>query len=265
MKAAILGDTHVGSTSALWPKSASVEGGGEYEQNSAQVFLWRCWITALTEIQAFKPDIIILNGDTLQGVSHKDCSLVTNNVAAQQAAAHQLLAPLRDLCQRLYVVRGTEFHDGRSAQHAESLAAQLGAEEEASTGQASRWELWLSLGGILCHIKHAIGTTSLPTSEGTVPLRDLLQLRGELARHVKGKPLDLRCIVRSHRHRSIHETVPPDLHAVTVCGWQLGNAFSFAKTGTLPEVGYATLETEDAELRVRLRAFALPKPQVVIA
>jgi hypothetical protein len=264
LRVVILCDTHVGATSALWPKGGRVEGGGEYEQNAAQRFLWKCWSTALGEIAAFKPNVIVMNGDAIQGASHKDGAVVSNNVAIQSSAAHKLLSPLLELCTRFYMVRGTEFHDGRSAQEAEVLAARLGAEPDSVTGQSSHWQLWLSMDGILVHVKHAIGVTGLPTSEGTAPLRDLLQLRSELSRHLQNKALDLRCIVRSHRHRSIHETVPPDLHAVTVCGWQLGNPYSIAKIGTLPEVGYATLESKGGELFVRLRAFPLPPPKIIV-
>ena len=261
--AVVVGDLHAGGLSAVWPTDAHVEGGGRYEPNAAQAWLYRQWQTMLQEVKALRPDAVIVNGDTIQGADRKDNSLISTNFAVQIAAARLLLRPLRECCSQFYCIRGTEFHDGRSAQQAESLAESLDAEIDPATEQHSRWELWLNLGGVVVHVKHAVGTTSIPQSEGSAPLRDLLALRGELSRAYGAKAPDLRAIVRSHRHRTIHVEVPPDLHAVCVTGWQLATAFSYAKVGTLPQIGYAVLTVEDNVLGVRLRTFPLPRLRMV--
>jgi hypothetical protein len=265
----VLSDGHVGSTVGLWPGSHPIEGGGEYWANKYQVWLGECWQAMLTEVAAFRPKpIVIYNGDPIQGVSPKDGQLITNRVDIQIRAAHEVYQPLRRLASRWYQVRGTEWHEGKSAEFVELLAANLQTERDPASGQWTWWELYLAVeeGGPVIHFAHHVGMSSVPWYEATVPLRDTLLLLAELWRFYGQRAPNVRMVVRSHRHRFIHVDAPPDLHAVVTPAWQLKGAFSHKKAASmLPQIGYVVIEWDGQELVVKPRIFDLPDLHLEVA
>jgi hypothetical protein len=260
----VISDLHVGSTVGLWPGRHRLEGGGVYESNVYQKWLYECWQMALDEITKIRPKpIVVLNGDELQGVNMRDGQLVTNKIDIQVDAALTLLEPLRKAASRLYVIRGTEWHVGKSAEHVEHLARQLGAVRDPATDQWSWWELYLDVGGPVIHFAHHVGVSSVPWYEATVPLRDTLMLLAEVWRFFGQSGPNVRATVRSHRHRYIHVDAPPDIHAIVTPAWQLKTAFSYKRaTAMLPQIGYVILEWDGVDLLIRKRIFQLPPQHV---
>jgi len=260
---AVLSDLHVGSTVGLWPGRHEIEGGGVYEANRYQQWLYECWQHAVAEVQRLRPQVIVLNGDAVQGVNGKDGQIIGATISAQCAAALSLLEPLRKATKRLYVVRGTEWHDGKAADNVESLAQALRAERDPATGQYTRWELYLDVGGPVIHFAHHVGASSVPWYEATVPLRDTLLMLSELWRFFGAKAPNLRMVVRSHRHRYIHVDAPPDIQVVVTPAWQLKTAFSYKRAASmLPEVGWTLIEWDGTDLVVKPRIYTLRGPAV---
>jgi hypothetical protein len=214
----------------------------------------------VARVKALRPKpLVILNGDLVQGVNAKDGQIIGATVAAQTDAAYALLAPLRDAAQRLYVVRGTEWHDGKAADYLEMLAQRLDAVPDPTTGQKSWWELYLDVGGPVIHCAHHIGTSSVPWYEATVPLRDMLMQLAELARFYGEQAPNVRLGVRSHRHRFIHVQAPPDLQVFVTPAWQLKTAFAHKKaSGMLPQVGWVLVEWDGEDLIIKPRIYSLP-------
>lgn len=256
----VLSDGHVGSTVGLWPGAHRVEGGGEYHANEYQLWLRDCWTEMLTEVATFRPKpVVVYNGDPIQGVNYRDGQLVTNKMDIQVDAALQLYRPLRKLASRWFQIRGTEWHEGKSAEFVELMAARLDAEPDPSSGQWSWWELYLDVGGPVVHFAHHVGVSSVPWYEATVPLRDTLMQLAELWRFYGERAPNVRMVVRSHRHRYIHVDAPPDIHVVVTPAWQLKTAFGYKRaTAMVPQIGYVVIEWDGQELLVRPRIFALP-------
>jgi hypothetical protein len=260
----VLSDLHVGSTVGLWPEAHRVEGGGEYSANVYQLWLLDCWREMLAEVASYKrpKPIVILNGDAIQGVNYRDGQLITNKIDIQVAAAKRLLAPLRKAAGTFYMVRGTEWHEGKSAEFVEGLAEALTCKPDPNTGQWSWWELYLSVDGPdspVIHAAHHIGTSSVPWYEATVPLRDMLMQIAELQRFYMKRAPNLRMVIRSHRHRFIYVNAPPDLHVFVTPSWQLKTAFAHKKASAmLPQIGYAVIEWDGQDLTVKPRVFPLP-------
>jgi hypothetical protein len=261
----VLSDGHVG----LWPGSHPVEGGGEYSANKYQLWLAECWQAMLDEVASFRPrPIVVFNGDPIQGVNARDGQLITNKVDIQVRAALAVYLPLRRLATHWYQVRGTEWHEGKSAEFVELLAGQLGATPDPASGQASWWELYLAVeeGGPVIQFAHHVGMSSVPWYETTVPLRDTLLLLAELWRFYGDRAPNVRMVVRSHRHRFIHVDAPPDLHALVTPAWQLKTALSFKKGASmLPQIGYVVIEWDGRDLLVKPRIFDLPDLHVEMA
>ncbi len=220
----------------------------------------------LGQVKAMRPKpTVVLNGDVLQGVNYKDGQLITNKLDVQAFAAEKLLKPLRALAGEFYMIRGTEWHEGKAAENVEQLAKALGAKQDETTGQWTRWDLYLDAGGPVIHFAHHVGVSSVPWYEATVPLRDTLLELSELWRFYGKEAPDVRAVVRSHRHRCVHVQVPPDIQVVVTPGWQLKTAFAHKKAASmLPEIGWVLIEVQDSEIVIKPRVFDLPRLQVEV-
>ena len=278
----VLSDLHVGSTVGLWPGAHRVEGGGEYTANVYQQWLMECWGEMLAEVRAMRPKpTVVVNGDAIQGVNYRDGQLITNKIDVQVRAAYALLEPLRKLAREFYMVRGTEWHEGKSAEHVEMLAQSLTAKIDPSSGQNTWWEIYLGLPSLaemgggegdgeqehkpVIHFAHHVGVSSVPWYEATVPLRDTLLLLAELARFYGDRAPDVRMVVRSHRHRFIYVLAPPDIHVAVTPAWQLKTAFAHKKASSMvPEIGYFVVEWDGRDLLVKPRIFQLPDQHVEV-
>jgi len=263
-------DLHVGSSVGLWPDTFPVDEGGTYRGSPAQRWLLRCYQDALKEVQALDgPVIVVVNGDPIQGVHARDAQLVTSRWDVQAKACGVLLAPLAARADKFYMVRGTEWHEGRAAEHSEGLAEGLGAVKHPTTLARTWWELYLELPAVkrrdrvVVHAAHHIGASSVPNYEATIPLRELLIQLSELGRHFGTKAPDVRLSVRSHRHRMVGVWVPPDMQVWVTPSWQLKTAFTYKRAGVLlPHIGWLRAEWDGREIVMRPRFYRLPLPHI---
>lgn len=255
-----ISDLHVGSVVGLWPGQHPIEGGGTYSANQYQQWLYKCWQDCCAEIRGMRPKpTLVLVGDLIQGVNTRDGQVIGGEHASQVSAAAALLAPIVDRARATYVIRGTEWHDGKAAEYLELLARELGAVQDPSTAQYSRWELYLDVGGPVIHAAHHVGTSSVPWYEATVPLRDGLMELAELWRFYGADAPNVRMVVRSHRHRFIHVQAPPDFQVFVTPGWQLKTAFAHKRASAmLPQIGYVVVDWDGADLVVKPRIYQLP-------
>jgi hypothetical protein len=231
-----------------------------YEANMGQKWLHECYKDMVERIRDLKPaPIVVANGDMIQGVNRQDGQLISNNLADQVRAAETLLAPIVEASERFYMVRGTEWHDGRAAEDVESLARALGAIKDPDTEQSTWWELYLDLGGPVIHCAHHVGVSSVPWYEATVPLRDTLLQLSELSRFYGPEAPNLRMVVRSHRHRFISVFAPPDLQTVVTPAWQLRTAFAYKKAASmLPQIGWVLAVWDGEDIVLKPRIYSLP-------
>ncbi len=260
-------DLHAGSSVGLWPPGITGHNGTPLPQNPYQEWLYKCWQAMLKEAKERKPDAVVVVGDPLQGGRGKDAQSTSQRGDLQFRAAKALLEPLvQPMIKRggkLYVVAGTEWHDGPGAENVEVLAEALGAVKDSETDQYSRWELWLKMceqdSSPVVHFTHHIGVSGVPWGEATAPLRDLHILLGELARSFKDQAPNVKLIVRAHRHRMIYVQAPPDIGALVLPGWQLRTSYVYKKASAmLPQLGYAWIEWDGSDLVVKPRMFDLP-------
>jgi hypothetical protein len=256
----VIGDTHVGSTVGLWPRKFPVEDGGTYAINKFQRWLINCWEVATGEIADLEPDVIIFNGDEIQGThGDKDGQLITNKSEIQIDAALLLFEPLRQAAPTRYVIRGTAWHTGRAGEYSESMAKQLEATPNPTTERNSWWELFHDMGGPVVNYAHAIGVSSVPYGQATAPLKEVLTLTLELARNYRSRAPRLCGVVRSHRHRCVVAQEPPDLFGATTPGWQLKTEFVYKKANALlPHIGYMVVDWDGERLTPWFRTFDLP-------
>ena len=257
----VISDLHVGHSVGLWPGSHPIEGGGKYESNEFQKWMYQCWLHMIDEAKSMGKFDCIVNGDPIQGVNARDGGLIAPVPKDQVRAALTLLEPLRALAQKFYMIRGTEWHEGKAANEAEMLGQLLGAELDPQTAQYTRYEMFYAFEdkGPIFHFAHHVGCSSVPWYEATVPLRDMLLLLSEVKRFQGSLGPRIKGIVRSHRHRSIYVNAPPDMHALVTPAWQLKTSFSYkVSSSMLPQIGYAIIDYDGTDIIVRPRIFPLP-------
>jgi hypothetical protein len=264
-----ISDLHIGCRMGLCPPGdIRLDEGGVYRASSLQLAMWPCWKEFWGEYVPMvchgEPFAVVLNGDTLDGVHHGSKTQISQNHADQLRIAVQVLRPIRDLCEgRLYMVRGTEAHVGKSAEHEEILAESLEA-IPTKEGQRSRFELWKRVGDGLVHAMHHIGTTGTSHYESTAVMKELAEAYSEAGRW-RREPPDV--VMRSHRHRHIEVRVPTQRGygiSFVTAGWQLKTPFAYKIPGgrsSTPQIGGSIIRQGDKDLYTRHKTWDIGRSE----
>ncbi len=234
---------------------------------------WDEWVPKVTR---GKPYGIVINGDTTDGRHHGTTTQISQNLADQKHLAEQILYPIIERCTRredggplLYMMRGTEAHVGAAGENEEMLGESLRA-VPSDTGQYTRWELSLRVGGpegSLCHFTHSIGTTGRTHYESTAPMGEMGEIYAEAGRWGDEIP-DF--IIRSHRHRHIKIEVATHkgygIVEITP-GWQSKTPFVYrinARNST-PQFGGIMIRQGDEEHFTRswVKSIIRPAAEVI--
>src|ERR1035437_319604 len=262
----VVSDVHCGSIMAPWPDGHPVEGGGEYRSNKPQKWLTRCWDDMVQTVSAMPaPPILVLNGDLVQGShAHRDGQLVSGQLSIQCGAAGDLLSPLVKLCRVLYVIRGSEWHDGRAAESIEALAELLGAVQDPDTQAFTRWGLYLDLGGRVIHFAHHRSVTSLPYTQPNSLFRDGYIQQAELLNTYGGRAPNLQAVIRSHSHQYSQAHSHSNLTTATTPSWQLMTAYVAKRyPASLAHIGWLEIVPTESRLIVEPHLYPLPRPAIV--
>lgn len=280
---ALIGDTHVGSSVALWHPDTPLAEGGRYKLNKQQVLLLYCWEDMLARVERLNPDIGIHLGDIIHGDSPREGQLITRQPDEQADGALLLMEPFIKNVQKFYILKGTEWHEGRAAKDVNRLAKELGAVRSKLTEHYARWDLLLRMPGSpsrevftaegvktpfsvpapVIHFAHHIGVSSVPWYEATVPLRDTLMYLAGLVRNYGEWAPNVRMVVRAHRHRFVHVHAAPDVHALVVPSWQFKTAFVHRRmSAAIPQIGWVMVEWDGMDFVVKPRIYQLPAPHV---
>lgn len=235
----LLSDLHVGSLWGLWPPDYEVQDprSGEwirFVQNRTQEKLWKHWLSML---KAVNPEIIIFNGDLVDGQQRRanGREVVTSRIEWQAEALLQVIDTLpRDI--PWYFTAGTDYHEMPDGQPVEQwIAGKLGAE----FGD----DLLIDECGIRLHVGHPIPVSSSSWQYRTTPLaRDLLLLALNSAEERYGK-VDV--AVRSHAHYFCQAGFSSQLGVITPC-WQTRTPYAVKKDLiSPPDIGYVSLLVHD--------------------
>jgi len=246
-----------------------LDGGGTYRPSRLQKKVASNWKEFCTEwvprVTKKEPFILVFNGDALDGVHHNSTTQISHNLDDQSRIAKAALGPLVEAASAVYWIRGTEAHVGKSGVEEERLARELGAIPD-EDGAYARWNLWLDLGGHLCHFTHHIGTTGSSSYESTAIWKEMVEAFVEAGRWGERPP---QVIVRSHRHRygEVRMYGKQGLQISTVSpGWQLPTPFVWRLPGARispPQFGGLMVRAGDEELHTRAMVWTLERGGVV--
>ncbi|KKK91292.1 hypothetical protein LCGC14_2714430, partial [marine sediment metagenome] len=110
-RVAVISDTHVGSLFGLMPPDFINRADGRVDQNAGQKYLWKCWIDMCQRFRDLAPDVIVINGDEVDGSQGAQrgtelcLPLLSDQEDAFVAAAEMLISacPFRPA---IYLVQG---------------------------------------------------------------------------------------------------------------------------------------------------------------
>jgi len=230
----VVSDLHAGCHYGLCPPQKhfkiKLDEGGTYHPSKGQRqvwsrwrYFWDKWVPMVTKGE---PYIIVVNGDAIDGMHHKNVTHITANEELHKEIAYQILAPEVDKSAGLIFIRGTEVHTGKSGMHEETLAKRLGAIKNYH-GNYSSFAQWIRMGKALINVSHHVGTTGTTAYESTAVFKELVEAYNDAGRWDK-KPPDV--VVRSHRHRCLEVRIPSaNTYATTLAtaGWQLKTPFVY--------------------------------------
>ena len=264
----VVSDTHCGCRLGLCPPSVQLDDGGTYEASDNQRKVWSMWEEFWCEwvphVTRGEPFVVVANGDIIDGVHHQSTTPISHNLQDQRRICRTVFEPVRDVCEgRLYIIRGTEAHGGKSGSDEETVADVLGAIPN-EQGQHARWDLWLSIGNRLIHFLHHIGTTGSNAYEGTAIGKELVEEYAEAGRWGRGRP---DCIVRSHRHRHMEVRIPTNMGygiSFVTAAWQLKTPFLWKGAGSRlsePQFGGSLIRLGDEDLYTRHRTWSIDRSQ----
>ena len=194
-------DHHINSTVALCPPIVNLDDGGTYRASRAQRWLWDCWLNAWAKIKRMQYDrlVVVLNGDLGElDTKRRSNQIITPNKSTVLTMALDVLEPMLELSPDIYVIRGTQAHEGKSAWLEEAIAQDLDGVKR-DTNNASWWHLTGKINGTTVDIAHHVSMGSMPWTapNSANKLAALLQWHYAVERRIA--PPDL--AVRSHNHR----------------------------------------------------------------
>ena len=264
---AVVNDLHCGSTVALCPPRIELDDGGAYEASKAQRWLWQCWGDYWREVEKATQNadqfIQVYNGDMVDGDHHGTPQILSRNPEAQAAVLREALAvPIALGPSRIFVVRGTEAHNGKGNAAEEGVARRwrndgLPVEGDPETGTASWWHLRMDVQGLLIDVAHHGRTGQREHTRGNAIN---LYAHDILLSHVKsGDPPPDLCL-RAHHHRFNDSgrlcrtplTKSGAVRVFTNGAWQIKTGWVHSKfADTMADIGGAIVTMDDDDIQIK--------------
>ena len=159
MKTLVLyADTHTNHKIGLNKPTTNLDDGDSWAACKIQRWLYDSYMSSLDYIHKHKEgDVIgVVDGDFVEvDEKQRTNQLISRNKADAVKSAQEVLEPLANLCRRIYFVRGTEAHVGKSCEYEELVADDFkNVVKCEDTGNKSWWHLPLELDGVTMDIGH---------------------------------------------------------------------------------------------------------------
>lgn len=219
----LTGDLHIGSSVALTPPRWELDDGQVLTPSKPQLWINARWAEFWREVERVKTEqgiecVAILNGEIADDNYHKTYQRMSQNPGDILAAAQNVLRPVRDLADRVYVTRGSAAHVGLSGGLDEAMGEWLRSKPD-EYGRHAQWVFRGEIDGFRLDVAHHPGT-----STGARHLQG--NAANRLARNVAGGYTDEgspfpHLVVRGHNHRPEDSADNQPLRAVILPAWQL--------------------------------------------
>ena len=259
---AIIADTHINSTTALCPPVVQLDDGGEYRSSRLQRWLYGSFQEYVSEVkhQAQGAEVVtVLNGDIVEHDTKKrSFQIITPNRATVTSMAVDVLEPLADISDRLYFVRGTAAHVGKSASYEETLAKDFTNTVPALNGASSHWQLRRIFGGVRFDIAHHARMSGIYRNRANWINQKAADTEGEYWR-MNMKPPQV--LVRSDQHRYSTSGDNYSVAGFTTPCFQLHTEYIYKINGenSTPDIGGLIFIMEDDKWTIQRVCFTIPR------
>jgi len=253
------GDQHVNALgTGLCPPVVVRDDGSNYRPNKTVQAIWRkrqqAWeYVKELKTRRFKKDLtlyVVIGGDAVDRNTHDGVSLIAKMRSTILDNAIEVFAPVADLADHLFFLRGTEAHAGDRAEMEELLAHDLGAEPDPLTGADSWWHLPLEVEGVTFDLAHHPQTAAArPWTWPAAAARHATIIRNQY--QDAGEPIP-DVAVRFHRHHYQPGPLRPRPLFIYAPSWQLTTPFGYRLgAGALVEpVGMLIFIVEDGQFQL---------------
>jgi hypothetical protein len=238
-KILVVSDLQTGSRYSQWPDHLPIKDGGFWHSSPKQQIVKVAWDAFLLKVKEIKPDILVLNGDMIEGAQEKakGIPVITTDLGEQVEAAIEILKPLRKMVKECFCIKGTSYHDNDQAGPLERIAKELDC-TPFRAHQYTDWVLNLDVDGVILNFAHHI-SVSTGLYRATAPDREGIwsALAG------RSKVPDADAVIRSHVHLFCH-VEHSHKHIIITPGWQLQTEYQIKKSyyRMFPELGAVLIQ-----------------------
>lgn len=228
---AAFADTHIGSSVGLCPPRVNLDDGGYYAFSDDQRWMWRKWQEfcrkAVDQAETWKaPLITIINGDLIEtDYKKRSEQIYTRNKATLARVTYDVLRPVVDYSEEVYIIRGTEAHTGPSGQYEEMIAQDLIniVPADKKHEEFSFWYAELDIHGLFFLIAHHGKLGRLPWTK----LNGAVSLAGQLMIQYGDRGLkwpDFGLFAHLHQYADTY-TAYNTIRLIAMPCWQLPTAY----------------------------------------
>lgn len=229
----IISDTHCGHIHGLTPPAYRTQ-----YNDSAFNFQTKSWNWFQNMVNIWKPfDMLIANGDLIDGRGEKSggTELITSDRMLQAQMAAEVINEIN--AEKVLIIRGTDYHTGQAEQFENRLGDLTGAEEVSD-------RMRFLVNGNLFDVRHHVGNTTVPWSDLTAPMKELILYNLE-------RREDINLMIRSHIHKFTMGSTAVNQMVVTTPGLQGNSRHGIKKCVGRTDYGIIIVEIDqDGTFRV---------------
>lgn len=261
---AIVSDVHAGSTVALCPPRIELDDGGEYSASRAQLWLYQNWLTFWQQVKRVRDRekatlYQVFNGDLVDGDHHGTTQILSGNSAVQAHVVSECMKVPLDLePDKLWFIRGTEAHVGKSATSEEKIADGLRRDtfidshghrskrpivRDKDTGTSSHWHAKMEVQGVRLDFAHHGRIGMRPWTKINITANLAAEIFYEHCAREEPYP---HIAVRSHFHTYVDTGMAHPVRVIQTPAWQLHTAFAHrVVTEKLADIGGVIILIKD--------------------
>jgi len=229
----IISDTHCGHIHGLTPLVYRTQ----YNEHAFK-FQTESWTWFQNVVNIWKPfDMLIANGDLIDGRGEKSggTELITGDRMRQSQIAADIINEIN--ANTVLIIRGTDYHTGQAEQFEDHIADLTGAQDIND-------RMRFSVNGNLFDVRHHVGNSSVPWSDLTSPMKELILYNLD-------RREDVNLMIRSHIHKFTMGSTAINQMVITTPGLQGNSSYGVKKCIGRTDYGIIIVDIDqDGSMRV---------------
>lgn len=248
----VFSDTHINSCVGLCPENVQLDDGGTYHRSRTQLAIANKWKTFEERVQNIKKlnDVIVVcNGDLAEtDDKRRSFQIINHNPAVIEDMCVTCLEPIIDAANKIFFVRGTEAHSGKSCHMEELVAGDIDNAVPFNNKINSWWYLPLEVEGVRFDIAHHTQMGNNESTRGYVAQRLAVNTMTKYTKRSERFP-DV--VIRSHVHRwgDSYDEFP--IRAVITPAWCMASSFIHkVSPGDKAEIGAIIFHCDNGKYEI---------------